>query len=71
MNGFGVTDSLDDPSGSIVITFWETEKDMASFYKQITERCQSWLKNANPSSNNYQKERIINYQTLGSDCLVS
>ncbi len=33
MKGFVVMDSLDDPSESIVLTFWETRKDMDSFYQ--------------------------------------
>jgi heme-degrading monooxygenase HmoA len=32
MKGFIVMDSLDDPSESIVLTFWETKKDMDKFY---------------------------------------
>ncbi len=33
MKGFIVMDSLDDPSESIVITFWETKEDMDNFYQ--------------------------------------
>jgi heme-degrading monooxygenase HmoA len=33
MKGFVVMDSLDDPSESIVLTFWETKKDMDKFYQ--------------------------------------
>ncbi|HSA75084.1 MAG TPA: hypothetical protein VLE21_02735 [Candidatus Nitrosocosmicus sp.] len=32
MKGFIVMDSLEDPSESIVITFWETKEDMDKFY---------------------------------------
>ncbi len=33
MKGFIVMDSLDDPSESIVLTFWETKEDMDNFYQ--------------------------------------
>ncbi len=33
MKGFVVMDSLDDPSELIVLTFWETKKDMDKFYQ--------------------------------------
>ncbi|MDQ4074211.1 MAG: antibiotic biosynthesis monooxygenase [Thermoproteota archaeon] len=42
MKGFVVMDSLDDPSESIVLTFWETRKDMDSFY-QTDNINLSWL----------------------------
>jgi len=32
MKGFIVMDSLEDPSESIVLTFWETKEDMDDFY---------------------------------------
>jgi heme-degrading monooxygenase HmoA len=34
MKGFIVMDSLEDPSESIVLTFWETKKDMDEFYQK-------------------------------------
>ena len=33
MKGFIVMDSLEDPSESIVLTFWETKEDMDDFYE--------------------------------------
>ena len=33
MKGFIVMDSLEDPSESIVLTFWETKEEMDDFYK--------------------------------------
>ena len=33
MKGFIVMDSLEDPSESIVLTFWETKEDMNKFYQ--------------------------------------
>ncbi len=33
MKGFIVMDSLDDPSESIVLTFWESKEDMDNFYQ--------------------------------------
>lgn len=33
MKGFIVMDSIEDPSESIVLTFWETKEEMDSFYK--------------------------------------
>ena len=34
MKGFIVMDSLEDPSESIVLTFWETKRDMDEFYQK-------------------------------------
>ena len=34
MKGFIAMDSLEDPSESIVLTFWETKKDMDEFYQK-------------------------------------
>ena len=33
MKGFIVMDSLENPSESIVLTFWETKEDMDDFFK--------------------------------------
>jgi hypothetical protein len=33
MKGFMVMDSLENPSESIVLTFWETKEDMDNFYQ--------------------------------------
>ncbi|WP_458743905.1 antibiotic biosynthesis monooxygenase [Candidatus Nitrosocosmicus sp. T] len=33
MKGFIVMDSLEDPSESIVLTFWENKEDMNNFYQ--------------------------------------
>ena len=42
MRGFIVMDSLEDPSESIILTFWETKKDMDNFY-QVDNRLLSNL----------------------------
>ena len=44
MKGFIVMDSLEDPSESIVLTFWETKEDMDDFY-QADNRLLSGLVN--------------------------
>ena len=44
MKGFIVMDSLEDPSESIVLTFWETKEDMDDFY-QTDNRLLSGLVN--------------------------
>jgi hypothetical protein len=33
MKGFIVMDSIEDPSESIILTFWETKEEMDSFYQ--------------------------------------
>jgi heme-degrading monooxygenase HmoA len=33
MKGFIVMDSLEDPSESVVLTFWETKEEMDNFYR--------------------------------------
>jgi len=33
MKGFIVMDSIEDPSQSIILTFWETKEEMDDFYK--------------------------------------
>jgi heme-degrading monooxygenase HmoA len=33
MKGFIVMDSLEDPSESIILTFWETKEEMDNFYQ--------------------------------------
>jgi len=33
MKGFIVMDSIEDPSESIILTFWETKEEMDDFYK--------------------------------------
>jgi heme-degrading monooxygenase HmoA len=32
MKGFVILDNIQDPQESIVLTFWESEEDMAAFY---------------------------------------
>ena len=44
MKGFIVMDSLEDPSESVVLTFWETKEDMDDFY-QADNRLLSGLVN--------------------------
>lgn len=44
MKGYIVMDSLEEPSESIVLTFWETKEDMDNFY-QADNRLLSGLVN--------------------------
>ena len=68
MKGFIVMDSLEDPSESIVLTFWETKEEMDNFYQIDNHLLSIWLKNLNPFLKHYQKEEVIRYLIFKSSC---
>ena len=49
MKGFIVMDSLEDPSESIVLTFWETKEEMDNFYQVDNRLLSDLVEKLNPS----------------------
>lgn len=49
MKGFIVMDSLEDPSESIVLTFWQTKEDMDIFYQTDNHLLSDLVKKLKPS----------------------
>ena len=49
MKGFIVMNSLEDPSESIVLTFWETKKDMDEFYQKDNHLLSNLVEKLKPS----------------------
>ena len=49
MKGFIVMDSLEDPSESLVLTFWETKKDMDEFYQTDNHLLSDLVEKLKPS----------------------
>ena len=49
MKGFIVMNSLEDPSESIVLTFWETKKDMDEFYQKDNHLLSDLVEKLKPS----------------------
>lgn len=49
MKGFIVMDSLEDPSESIVLTFWETKEDMDEFYQKDNHLLSELVEKLKPS----------------------
>ena len=68
MKGFIVMDSLEDPSESIVLTFWETKEEMDNFYQVDNHLLSIWLKNLNPFLKHYLKEEVMRYLIFKFSC---
>ncbi|CAN5767699.1 hypothetical protein BH23THE1_BH23THE1_15610 [soil metagenome] len=49
MKGFIVMDSLEDPSESIILTFWETKEDMDEFYQKDNHLLSELVEKLKPS----------------------
>jgi heme-degrading monooxygenase HmoA len=49
MKGFIVMDSLEDPSESIVLTFWENKEDMNNFYQADNQLLSDLVEKLKPS----------------------
>lgn len=49
MKGFIVMASLEDPSESLVLTFWETKKDMDEFYQKDNHLLSDLVEKLKPS----------------------
>jgi len=49
MKGFIVMASLEDPSETIVLTFWETKKDMDEFYQKDNRLLSDLVEKLTPS----------------------
>lgn len=49
IKGFIVMDSLEDPSESIVLTFWETKDDMHKFYQADNHLLSDLVEKLKPS----------------------
>ncbi|HEU5120751.1 MAG TPA: hypothetical protein VFT71_07160 [Candidatus Nitrosocosmicus sp.] len=49
MKGFIVMDSIEDPSESIVLTFWQTKEDMDIFYQTDNHLLSDLVKKLKPS----------------------
>lgn len=49
MRGFIVMASLEDPSETIVLTFWETKKDMDEFYQKDNRLLSDLVQKLKPS----------------------
>lgn len=49
MRGFIVMASLEDPSETIVLTFWETKKDMDEFYQKDNHLLSDLVQKLKPS----------------------
>jgi heme-degrading monooxygenase HmoA len=63
MKGFMVMDSLDDPSKSIVLTFWETKEDMDNFYQTDRGILTDLVEKLKPSFERISERR--DYQVTG------
>ena len=49
MKGFIVMDSIEDPSESIILTFWETKEEMDSFYQLDSRLLSDLVENLKPN----------------------
>ncbi|MDF0682123.1 MAG: hypothetical protein P0116_14285 [Candidatus Nitrosocosmicus sp.] len=63
MKGFIVMDSIEDPSESIVLTFWETKEEMDSFYKLDNHLLSDLVENLKPNFETLPERR--GYQVSG------
>jgi quinol monooxygenase YgiN len=63
MKGFIVMDSLEDPSESIVLTFWENKEDMNNFYQADNQLLSDLVEKLKPSFERISERR--DYQVTG------
>ncbi|WP_458746382.1 antibiotic biosynthesis monooxygenase family protein [Candidatus Nitrosocosmicus sp. T] len=67
MKGFIVMDSLEDPSESIVLTFWESREDMDKFYQPENHLLSDLVEKLKPSFEILPERRDYKVLTLKSD----
>ena len=60
MKGFIVMDRVDDPSESIVLTFWESKEDMDKFYQTDNGILADLVEKLKPSFESLQER--VEYQ---------
>ena len=63
MKGFIVMDSIEDPSQSIILTFWETKEEMDSFYQLDNRLLSDLVENLKPNFETLPERR--GYQVSG------
>ena len=63
MKGFIVMDSIEDPSESIILTFWETKEEMDSFYQLDNRLLSDLVENLKPNFETLPERR--GYQVSG------